>query len=213
MGTFMIIMFLVGLVLTIYAFKISNSILNCNEHPSVQSAVKGLIVLGIMLLSISATYMVCGCSANIHNKTIGMGFVILMFIISIVIIGLISTIYNGCKEARSELPVLLGMSALSTVISGIYLVSKIISLNIEYKNSNNNTQKSTKQKSTKQKSTKQKSTKQKSEPPPLPKTLPPTLEQSPPILEQSPPTLEQSPPPSSFRFGKRGKKSMFSSSF
>lgn len=123
MGMFMAIMFIVGLVLTVYAFKLGPSVKNCSA--AAQDAARGLIVLGIMIISISGTYMVCGCekiSSPLTHSAIGIGFVVLMLLIGISVIGLTSTIHKECENARTDTPVLLTISSITTIISIVYLV-------------------------------------------------------------------------------------------
>jgi hypothetical protein len=122
MKMFMGLMFIVGLVLTIYAFKIAPAVKNCDSKT--QNAARGILVMGVMMLSVSTTYMVCGCGMKVHQGTLGMTFVFFMLAVGIVTITLTSIIHSACKDARKDTPILLTFSALTTVVSASYLVYK-----------------------------------------------------------------------------------------
>lgn len=124
MGMFMSLMFIVGLVLTIYSFKLGPAVKNCSA--AAQDAARGLVVLGVMLISISGTYMVCGCEKiglpmKSHSVT-GIGFVVLMLLIGISVIGLTSTIHKECQNARTDTPVLITIASITTLVCIVYLV-------------------------------------------------------------------------------------------
>lgn len=120
---FMGSMFIVGLVLTIYAFKIAPATKNCSI--TAQNAVRGLIVMGVMLMSITGTFMICGCGvAKLKHETIGMGFTILMLLIGIIVMVLSSIIHEDCNAAKKDTPLLISLSVLVTIASGGYLVYK-----------------------------------------------------------------------------------------
>jgi len=126
MEMFMILMFFVGLILTIYAFKIGPIVNNSKPFcpVSTQNAVRGLLVMGVMILSVSGTYMVCGFGGDgnrIDQGIIGMSFVSLMLAIGIIVIVLTSTIHSACPDARKNTPVLMTLAVLTAVASGSYL--------------------------------------------------------------------------------------------
>jgi hypothetical protein len=115
------LMFVVGLVLTIFAFKISSDVNIC-KVPAAQNALRGLLVMGVMLMSISGTTLGINCPpAKSDKKTNSMIFVILMFLTGIVTTALVSVIHTNCEDARKDTPVLLTMSVLIIVVSGGYL--------------------------------------------------------------------------------------------
>lgn len=127
MGIFMTMMFLVGLILTVYAFKIEHAVKNCSSSAqnAAQNAVRGLLVMGVILLSVSSTYMVCGCGGvgkMIGQGVFSMSFVVLMLAISIIVIVLTSTIHSACPDAQKDTSVLLTLSMLTTVASSGYLL-------------------------------------------------------------------------------------------
>ena len=124
MKMFMRLMFIIGLVLTIYAFKISPTVVKKCNSSKTQNAVHGLLVMGVMILSISATYMVCGCGIELDQGTVGLFFIILMLVVGIITIVLTSIIHSTCKDAMHDTAVLLTVSVLMTVMSGGYLVYK-----------------------------------------------------------------------------------------
>ena len=116
------LMFIVGLVLTIFAFKISSDVTNCNAAS--QNALRGLLVMGVMLMSITATTLGINCNrgkSDTETSVNGMIFVILMLIIGIITTALVSVIHKNCEDARKDTPILLTMSVLIMVVSGGYL--------------------------------------------------------------------------------------------
>ena len=114
------LMFIVGLVLTIYSFKIASDVTSCNIAS--QNALRGLLVMGVMLMSITATILGINCDTGKSDKSVnGMIFVILMLIIGIITTALVSVIHKNCEDARKDTPILLTMSVLIMVVSLGYL--------------------------------------------------------------------------------------------
>jgi cytochrome bd-type quinol oxidase subunit 2 len=116
------LMFIVGLVLTIFAFKIASDVTECNTHS--QNALRGLLVMGVMLMSISGTTLGINCDvekSEKKNHMNGMIFVILMLIIGIITTALVSVIHKNCEDARKDTPVLLTLSVLIMVVSLGYI--------------------------------------------------------------------------------------------
>jgi len=117
------LMFIVGLILTIFAFKIASDVTGCNANS--QNALRGLLVMGVMLMSISATTLGMNCDTGKSDKSVnGMIFVILMLLIGIVTTALVSVIHKNCKDARKDTPILLTLSILIMVVSLGYLGEK-----------------------------------------------------------------------------------------
>ena len=113
-------MFIVGLVLTIFAFKIASDVTGCNKAS--QNALRGLLVMGVMLMSITGTILGINCDTGKSDKSVnGMIFVIVMLIIGIITTALVSVIHKNCEDARKDTPVLLTMSVLIMVASLGYL--------------------------------------------------------------------------------------------
>ncbi len=117
---FMGLVFIIGLVLTIYSFKIAPTVKTCSGKA--QNAARGLLVMGVMMLSVSATYMVCGCVRSISHSTLGMSFVVFMLAVGVSTIILASIIHSECSIARKDTPILIALSVLMTVLTGGYLV-------------------------------------------------------------------------------------------
>lgn len=131
MKFFMSLMLIVGLVLTLYAFRINSHVNDCSK--AVQNAARGLIVMGVILVSVSSTYMVCGCSKSLSTTALGMGFVLLMLVIGVTVISLTSIIHSGCKNARKSTPLLISLAVLTVVLSGSYLTFNIFGNKDGYK--------------------------------------------------------------------------------
>jgi hypothetical protein len=116
------LMFIVGLVLTIFAFKIANDVTGCNTNA--QNALRGLLVMGVMLMSITGTALGINCNtekSDTETSVNGMIFVVLMLLIGIITTALVSVIHKNCEDARKDTPILLSMSVLIMVVSGGYL--------------------------------------------------------------------------------------------
>ena len=114
------LMFIVGLVLTIFAFKIASDVTNCNTAS--QNALRGLLVMGVMLMSITGTTLGINCNTGKSDKSVNsMIFVILMLIIGIVTTALVSVIHKNCDNARKDTPILITLSVLIMVVSLGYL--------------------------------------------------------------------------------------------
>jgi cytochrome bd-type quinol oxidase subunit 2 len=114
------LMFIVGLVLTIFAFKIASDVTKCNTNT--QNALRGLLVMGVMLMCITGTTLLINCNTEKSDKSVnGMIFVILMLLIGIITTALVSVIHKNCEDARKDTPTLLTMSVLIMVVSVGYL--------------------------------------------------------------------------------------------
>lgn len=119
MKMFMGSMFIIGLVLTIYAFKIGPKVKNCDEKT--QNSARGILVMGVMMISVSSTFIACGCGMSVHNNQLGMVFLGLMLIVGISTISLSSIIHGSCPSARDYTTPLIVISVLSTVLTIGYL--------------------------------------------------------------------------------------------
>lgn len=116
------LMFVVGLVLTIFSFKIASDVTSCNG--AAQNALRGLLVMGVMLMSITGTTLGINCNtgkSDTETSVNGMIFVILMLIIGIITTALVSVVHKNCEDARKDTPILLTMSVLIMVVSLGYL--------------------------------------------------------------------------------------------
>ena len=124
MRMFMVFIFMIGLALTIVAFKIS-SYANCDTNCSskAQNAIRGLLVLGVSLICIPSTILAFKCSTSRFQDDSFMGtlFLVLLLFISITTIGLSIVIHEECEVARKDTPWLLGSSTLIIIIVLTYL--------------------------------------------------------------------------------------------
>jgi len=112
---------LMGLILTIYSFKIAPSVKNCDSKT--QNSLRGLLVMGVIMMSVPSTAFACGCGMKTEaNKILGNVLIILMLIVGIITISLSSIIHGACEDARKHTPFLITMSVLLTVGSGGYLI-------------------------------------------------------------------------------------------
>ena len=104
----------------------SANVIDCRgcgiDYIAFQNALIGLFVMGVMLMSISATTLGMNCDTGKSDKSVnGMIFVILMLLIGIVTTALVSVIHKNCPEARKDTPILLTLSVLIMVVSLGYL--------------------------------------------------------------------------------------------
>jgi len=120
MKMFMALMLVTGIIITMFAFKIAPSVKECSAKT--QGAVRGLTILGTMLSSVAATYLIAGCNSGVTmGGNAGLMFVVLMFAISIVLISLSSVIKSTCTHIKSDAVVLLSLSVVMAIASGGYL--------------------------------------------------------------------------------------------
>ena len=119
------LMFILGLVLSIYSFKISYLTTKCEKR--VQDSSRGLLVMSIIIVSVSATFMVCGCNTLGKNVVLGRGFTALMLMAGITVIVLSSIIHNNCKKARKDTPILITLAVITTAVALINLSYKLFS--------------------------------------------------------------------------------------
>ena len=91
MGVFMSIMFIIGLGLISMSFQIAETASKCDI--TVQRSIRGLLVMSVMLLSVSLTYMICGCGMAVSDNAIGVFFTVFMLTAGIVIMVLCSIIH------------------------------------------------------------------------------------------------------------------------
>lgn len=126
MMTFMVVTLVIGLVITVFAFKISTATKNCNDE-KVNSAVKGLIAIGVILISVPATFIACGCSAaSLSNKMVGTMFVTFFTALGIVLITLSSIIHNSnCGVIKSDTSILISCGSIMTGLGVLYLLYKM----------------------------------------------------------------------------------------
>jgi hypothetical protein len=123
MNMFMGCMLIIGLLMTIFAFKIGNDVTTCSVKA--QNALRGLLVMGVGLMSISSTSLLCGCTANMAHPSTGTFFIGLMAAIGIITMTLTSIIHSECIPARADTPIILTLSVLATVLSVGYLGYKV----------------------------------------------------------------------------------------
>jgi Kef-type K+ transport system membrane component KefB len=120
---FSILMFVIGIIITVYAFKIANDVTTCNTNS--QNSVRGLLVMGVALVSICATTLICGCSSNKTHPLLGTAFISLMFIISLTTTVLTYNIQSDCQAAKNDTSAIFILAIIGTVFSGGFLGLKL----------------------------------------------------------------------------------------
>jgi hypothetical protein len=123
---FMASMFVIGIIICIFAFKVSKNVASCSDK--IQKAVRGLLVMGVIIATSSATFMVCGC--NIKNSfdtgSAGMIFITMMCVLGVIVLGLTSVI-RDCKQLQHSISGLFIISILMVVIPFLIFMYKIYS--------------------------------------------------------------------------------------
>lgn len=132
MPIFMGLMLLIGLFITVYAFNIAKDTDKCpNSSSAAKNAARILISLGMVMVSISGTYLLCGCDnigKRVNQENIGFMFIIMLMLISIFIIVLVYKVQGGCDEAKHSGSILLILSYITTVLSVLYLGYRIYNI-------------------------------------------------------------------------------------
>uniref|UniRef100_A0A6C0H2T6 Uncharacterized protein n=1 Tax=viral metagenome TaxID=1070528 RepID=A0A6C0H2T6_9ZZZZ len=127
MKIFMGIILVIGLALIVCSFLISGSVTECNVK--VQNALRGLLVMGVALFTVSATILALNCNEKFKGSASGIALIVILFLLSTITIGLISTIYQ-CDDTKKNngtiLNVMLIMSIFVTLGSFAYIVYQII---------------------------------------------------------------------------------------
>jgi heme/copper-type cytochrome/quinol oxidase subunit 2 len=130
---FMILVLVIGIILSIYAFKIDSSIATECENEDKSKALtrssRGLIVLSISMVSSAVTYLLGGCSSASSSNVIGIIFLSLMIGLGIVVTVLSSIIHVKCDEAdkdktnhvKKDATTLIVLGVLSTLMSSAYM--------------------------------------------------------------------------------------------
>jgi hypothetical protein len=121
MKMFMGLLFIFGLFLTIYFFKIDQAVEMCSDKT--RKASRGLLVMGIIMLSVSSTFMVCGCGM-LQDSSLGIYFVLTMLILGITTVVLSSIINSECDDTSSDTTVITTIGILIIIASGGYLSFK-----------------------------------------------------------------------------------------
>ena len=124
------LMLLIGLVLTFYSFKIMDDIddddkdSKCDSHA--KKAGRGLLVMGVSIAMISLTLMVAGgcpsVTSKVGKKAVAMAeepmaVLVLLALLSITTLVLSSIVRSKCSKAKSNANVVLGLSAVGTIVS------------------------------------------------------------------------------------------------
>lgn len=132
MRLFMGINLILGLVLTVFAIKLSASTKTCNDE-KVTNAVKGLLVVGTILITLSATMLTCGCAkaiTGVFGIKLSYLFSVLSLALGITIITLSAIVKKGanadtCKASSSDTGVLLALGSIMSALSVGFLGMKL----------------------------------------------------------------------------------------
>ncbi len=119
---FMALIFVIGLVITIFSFKIAGTLVDCSI--SSQNALRGLIVMGTALICIPITILAFHCQLKLPSGKESMMsnvFIVLLLLINIAIIGLASVIHKDCEASRSHTSILIPLSVFAAFACASYL--------------------------------------------------------------------------------------------
>jgi hypothetical protein len=123
---FMLIIFLIGLTITVYSYKIAGTVVDCSINA--QNAVRGLLVMGTALICIPITILAFNCPLPLESgkdSIMSNVFILLLLLINSSIIGLSSVIHNECEASREYTKILIPLSVLATSFSLGYLVYEV----------------------------------------------------------------------------------------
>lgn len=118
---FSTLIFVIGIILIVFSLKIANQINKCSNQ--VNNATRGLLIIGVMLVSISGTNLVCGCcnADSLTGKSMLYGFVLLNCLLAFTCMVLSSIIHSKCPEVRQNITPLIVMSTVLLVATLGYL--------------------------------------------------------------------------------------------
>ena len=125
MRMFMFFMFIVGIVMTIYSYKINQTLdQECPTNSQAINAARALLIMSVIITTLSFSVGICGCGAvtDINKEWTGFLFVIMMFILGITISVLVSIINSNCPKSNNDTSIPLSFGIVIAVISLLYLV-------------------------------------------------------------------------------------------
>lgn len=126
-------LFILGFILIYLSFAIDNDIKNsCDKSDSVRKANKGLLVIGVILVTLASSYLFCqlncNCTGNDLSNEI---YAVVVLILSIILISLSSVIISGnCNSSKTS-------SNLVLTLSIFLLLSSIAYFAHNFKQKNN----------------------------------------------------------------------------
>lgn len=129
MPIFMGLMVVIGLFITVFAFNLAKDADKCPPNAlSTKRAARILISLGVFMVSMASTYLLCGCTnvGNfLHKDNINMMFVMILLFLGIFVNILVNTVRKGCKETGNSGSILLSLSSLVVVLSILYFTYRL----------------------------------------------------------------------------------------
>jgi hypothetical protein len=129
MKTFMGIIIVLGFIISFFGLKIGPDVKDCSAK--VQNAARGLLIFGIILFSVSLTFMICGCGEKIENTSLSISFVLFMLVFGVITFSLSLIIHTGCGKAKKDTPFVLTLSVIIILMSLKYLIYNVnYSINI-----------------------------------------------------------------------------------
>ena len=129
MPVFMGLMVVIGLFITVFAFRLAKDADKCspNAH-STKRAARILISLGVFMIAMPSTYLLCGCTnvGNfLHKDNLNLMFVMILLFLGIFVNILVNTVRKGCKETSNSGTMLLSLSSVVIVISLLYFTYRL----------------------------------------------------------------------------------------
>jgi cytochrome bd-type quinol oxidase subunit 2 len=124
LGLLMGVMFALGLILTMFAFKISDAVDKCSKD-NVRHSARGLLVMGVVVMAVSGTMLFTGMENMKTTANVGMTVMALMFMAGIAVLTMASIIHSGCPKARSDTPVLISLASIVSAVSLAYILFEV----------------------------------------------------------------------------------------
>ena len=116
--------FVLGLAITVFALKIGNATKNCTDT-KVNNSIKGLLSVGLILMSVSGTSFACGCAGNaLINNNIHMIFGVFSLALGVVLVTLASIVHNKCGVPKSDTGLIIALGSVMIAVSVGYLGMK-----------------------------------------------------------------------------------------
>lgn len=113
--------FVLGIVITVFAMKLSNATKTCTIE-KVTNSVKGLLVVGVVLVTSSATSLACGCAkTDLFSGKVGYLASALNLVLGVTIVTLASIVHGKCEATKSDTSILIALGSIMLALSVGYI--------------------------------------------------------------------------------------------
>lgn len=132
MPVLMILMVIIGFLITIFAFNMAKDTDKCPaSSKAAKRATRILISLGVFMMSMAGTYLLCGCTRwgeYLHVDNLNLMFIALLFVIGVVVNFLVSTVRTGCPETSESGTILLSLSSIVIVLALVFFAFRLYTI-------------------------------------------------------------------------------------